>query len=122
MTAAKRDASGGTEPLFDLVTSERPGPMQLAVVAALKTVDLEDVDQMLAQLAVECARAVDFANSKADPYAFSQPAAQLRETLVLLRLDPKSRGAGSGDPFDEFIAGLADDRGSSASVRHPQKP
>lgn len=122
MTKRDRDPSGGTEPLFELVATERAGAMQLAVIAALAAVDLEPVDQMLAQLALECARAIDFANAKADPYAFSQPAAQLRDTLVLLQLDPKSRGAGSGDPFDDFIAGLADDGGTGTQVRNSAKP
>lgn len=114
---------GGTEPLPFVVETAPAGPMQKAVAAVLDQARadglLEDVDEALAQLAVEAARAVDHAAR--DPYAFSQPAAQLRETLVLLRLDPKSRGATGRDPFDAFIEGLADDRPAS-EVRHRQEP
>lgn len=116
---SRQRPGGGTEPLPFVVETAPAGPLQQAVAAVLERARadelLTDVDEALAQLAVEAARAVD--RAAGDPYAFSQPAAQLRETLVLLQLDPKSRGVTSRDPFDDLLAGLVDDGGTAGEVR-----
>lgn len=119
---SRQRRAGGTEPLPFVVATAPAGPMQQAVAAVLEQARtdglLAAVDEALAQLAVEAARAVDYAAG--DPYAFSQPAAQLRETIALLGLDPKSRGSAGRDPFSAFLDDLADDRPSTPAVDPPQ--
>lgn len=122
----KRRPTDGTEPLFVETGSTGIGPMQRAVLDVLELAragdkpTLVDLDAGLAQLAVEAARAVDLAIGSRDPYAFSQPARELRELLAQLKLDPASRGgAASRDPFEDFLADLGDD-GTAAPVRDPQ--
>jgi hypothetical protein len=122
----RRDTGSGTEALPFVVPSPAAGRMERAMVDTIALAAerglVDDLDEALAQAAVELARSIDLANAGAgDPYAISQPAAQLRETVVLLRLDPASRGATASDPFDEFLAGMAGD-GPGAEVRHGQDP
>lgn len=116
----------GQEALPFVLDDGRPGRVQTAVIAVLAQAraddKLADLDAALAQLAVALAGAVD----RAAPTIISQPAAQLRDTLVLLGLDPKSRGARGRDPFAEFLDGLnsdgvADD-GAGAAHRNAAQP
>lgn len=100
------------DPLPFEVPTRKAGPMEQAVVKSLQqAVDdgqLRPTDHAMGQLAVEAARAVDLAIMRNDAYAFPQPAAQLRETLIRLRLDPFGRTdlGGPDDPFAKFLAGL----------------
>lgn len=124
--ASKRKPTDGTPPLF-AEPSQPTGRMQQAVLDVLDDAKgqglLDDLDAALAQLAVEAARAVDFANGSGDPYAFSQPARELRETLARLKLDPTAREGGSGrDPFAELLDDLADNDGTATPVRDSSQP
>lgn len=113
---------GGTEPLPFVVASRQPGSVERAVTATIEHArhadKLEDLDAGIAQLAIAAAQAVDLAIGARDPYAFSQPARELRETLARLKLDPIARGTGTGrDPFDEFLEDLGADDGTGGPVR-----
>lgn len=112
---------GGTEPLPFVVASRDPGRVEQAVTGTIDQARaddlLEDLDAGIAQLAIAAAQAVDLALGARDPYAFSQPARELRETLARLKLDPIARGTGPGrDPFDAFLEDLGDD-GTTGPVR-----
>lgn len=126
LVSRRPGAGAGQEALPFVSPSRAPGRMELATRAVLEKAraddQLDDIDEALAQLAVEASRAIDQAGESRDPYAFSQPAAQLRDTLVMLGLDPKSRGASGRDPFDEFLEDLDDDGRPAGQVRHSPKP
>lgn len=69
----------------------KAGPLQSAVQTAIDAAALDDRDKGMGALAVACARAVDLAHYRRDPYAVASAARELRETLVRLRMDPASR-------------------------------
>lgn len=118
--ASKRRPSDGTEPLFVEVPHDvgRTQRAVLDVVEAARSQGLlDDLHAALAQLAVEAARAVDRANAIGDPYAFSQPARELRELLTALGLVPTAaKGGEPRDPFDDLFAEL-DAGGTTPAAR-----
>ena len=69
----------------------QPGYLQTQVTQAVNAAALDDRDKGMGALAVACARAVDLAHYRRDPYAVASAARELRETLVRLRMDPASR-------------------------------
>lgn len=80
------------------VAERRAGPTQSAVTRAVEAASLEGRDEGMSALAVACARAVDLAQYRKDPFAIAAAARELRETLVRLRMDPASRfGADAGE-------------------------
>lgn len=106
----------------------KPGAMVAAVsaaVAAGRTAGMiADLDGGLAALAVECARAVDFAVARRDPYGVATTSRELRDVLGRLRLDPTARnptpagGKDDDDPLSKFLADLsAPQVGDAADAR-----
>lgn len=91
-----------------LAVPEQPAAaLQTAVAAAVKAASLDDRDAGMAALAVSCARAVDLAHGRRDPYAVATAARELRETLIRLRLDPASRMGADAGSVEGFLASLA---------------
>lgn len=82
------------------------GDLAAAVARSVAAAQLDARDEGTGQLAVACARAVDAAGRRGDPYAVAAAGRELRETLIRLRLDPQARhGADAGEVAD-FLAGL----------------
>ena len=73
------------------VPEGRAGYCQAQVAAAIEAAQLDDRDKGAGALAIACARAVDLAHGRRDPYAVAAAARELRETLTRLRMDPVSR-------------------------------
>lgn len=117
--------SSGQDALPGLtVEGVRPGRLEQAVAAAIdeavRQQRLTTLDRAMAQLAIEAARAVDQAVTiRRDPYAFAQPARELRETLTRLQLDPTARGATGRDKFGEWLDEVLADNGTAGAVRDP---
>lgn len=87
-------------------TGGKAGYLQAQVTAAIEAAQLDDRDKGMGALAIACARAVDLAHGRRDPYAVASAARELRETLVRLRMDPASRlGADAGN-VEKWLAGL----------------
>lgn len=103
--ARRRDTSA----LFD-VPAGKLGRVERALNAALSTArrsgTLSDVDGAAVALARAQARGVDVAEGARDVWALARVSSELRETLIRLRLDPVSRGAG-GDQLANFLADIA---------------
>lgn len=83
-----------------------PGWLQATVTAAVKAAQLDDRDRGMGGLAIACARAVDLAQGRGDPYAVASAARELRETLVRLRMDPASRMGNDAGNVESWLAGL----------------
>lgn len=116
--ARERRATDGTEPLFP-EPSGPVGTMQQAILDLLAEArrqgKLDDLHLGMAQLAVEAGRAIDRAGG--DPYAFAQPARELREILNSLPLSVAlPKGGKPRDAFDVLVDGLVPD-GPGASTR-----
>lgn len=101
------------------VPAQPQGKVERAVRAALAAAALDERDQGAGELAAGCARAVDLALGRRDPYAVASVARELRETLTRLRLDPVAREGGDAGELGAWLAGLgaatedrAEDRGS----------
>ena len=93
-----------------------PGWLQAKVTEAVAAAQLDDRDKGMAGLAIACARAVDLAQGRGDPYAVASAARELRETLVRLRMDPASRMGNDAGNVEAWLAGLGattDDTASS---------
>lgn len=99
--ARKRDTSA----LFD-VPAGKLGRVERALNGALSAArrarSLADVDAAAIALARAQARGVDVAEGARDVWALARVSSELRETLIRLRLDPVSRGAG-GDQLADFL-------------------
>ena len=74
-----------------------------AILAARKDHQLTTLDDGLASLARDLARAVDQATLKRDPYGVAAASRELREVLARLGLDPRARNVG---PADDLAAAL----------------
>lgn len=96
MGEQRRPASD--EPIAGLdVPTGTAGYAQTAVTRAIEAALLDDRDKGTGALAIACARAVDLAQARRDPYAIAGAARELRETLTALRMTPASRdGADAG--------------------------
>lgn len=80
------------------VPPQPAGTLEQHVRVAVAAACLDDRDKGMGELACSCARAVDLAHGRRDPYAVASAARELRETLVRLRMDPASRmGADAGN-------------------------
>lgn len=103
---AKRRDTGA---LFD-VPAGRLGRVEralnTALAAARKARALADVDGAAIALARAQARGVDVAEGARDVWALARVSSEFRETLIRLRLDPVSRGAGGGK-LDDLLTALA---------------
>lgn len=83
--------------LGDAGAGGKAGPLQAAIARSVAAAQLDDRDEGAGALAVACARAVDLAHYRRDPYAVAAAARELREQLIRLRLDPQARlGADAG--------------------------
>lgn len=115
-----RRPQSGQASLLDAGDVDRPvRDVERAVRASVEAAGLAEVDQGGGALAVACARAVDVANRRLDPYGVAAAARELREQLIRLRLDPASRDDGSGGDVDWFrrlMAGEAEDPHASAGA------
>lgn len=85
----------------------RVGRVELAVAAAVEAAALAAVDGGAGALAVECARAVDVASVRQDPYGVAAAGRELREQLARLLLDPASRAGGPSGDVEAFLAEMA---------------
>lgn len=95
--------------LFDVdeLNRGRPvGAVETAVRRSLEAAALDDRDRGAGELAAACARAVDLAGGRRDPYAVAAAARELRETLNRLKLDPTAREDAAGG-LDDLLADLA---------------
>lgn len=77
-----------------------------AVQASVEAAALDSRDKGAGALAVACARAVDTAQRRGDPYAVAAAARELRETLIRLRLDPVARLGNDAGQLQTWLAGL----------------
>lgn len=104
-----RRPQAGQASLLDAGDVDRPvRHVEAAVRRSVEAADLADVDAGGGELAVACARAVDVANRRLDPYGVAAAARELREQLIRLRLDPASRddgGASDAEWFRRLMAG-----------------
>lgn len=95
------------EQLAGLDVPDQPAQaLEVAVREAITAASLDDRDKGMAGLAISCARAVDLAHGRRDPYAIATAARELRETLVRLRLDPASRMGADAGGVESWLAGL----------------
>lgn len=88
------------------VPEGKAGPTQDAVAKAIEAAQLDDRDKGAGALALACARAVDLAHYRRDPYAVAAAARELRETLARLKLDPTAREGADAGKVEEWLAGL----------------
>lgn len=84
----------------------RPGYLQAEVTKAVAAAALDERDAGMGALAVACARAVDLAHYRRDPYAVASAARELRETLVRLRMDPASRMGQDAGGVEKWLESL----------------
>lgn len=97
------------EPLAGLeVAQGKAGHTQLRVQSAIAAAQLDDRDAGMAALAEACARAVDLAHYRRDPYAVASAARELRETLIRLKLDPVSREGADAGNVEKWLAALSE--------------
>lgn len=82
------------------------GKLETAVRAAVESAQLDDRDKGTGELATSCARAVDLAHGRRDPYAVAAAARELRETLVALRMTPASRLGNDAGQIEQWLTGL----------------
>lgn len=103
------DLSGETLPGLETAGhTGRLGPTERAVRASLADAALDDRDAGAGELAAQCARAVDLAHSRRDPYAVAATARELREQLIRLRLDPVARLGNDAGQLAAFLADLSE--------------
>lgn len=88
------------------VPAGRPGHTQEQVQKAIKAAALDDRDLGMAALAEACARAVDLAHGRRDPYAVAAAARELRETLMRLKLDPVAREGNDAGGVEKWLQEL----------------
>lgn len=92
----------------DQVPGDRIGPTEAAVRRALAGAQLDDRDHGAAELAAQCARAVDVAqNVRRDPYGVAAAGRELREQLIRLRLDPAARLGNDAGELTGWLAKLS---------------
>lgn len=84
----------------------RAGYLQSAVAKAIEAAQLDDRDKGMGALAEACARAVDLAHYRRDPYAVAAAARELRETLTRLRMDPVSREGADAGQVEQWLQSL----------------
>lgn len=89
------------------VPEGRAGFTQAAVARSIKAAQLDDRDEGAGALALACARAVDLAHGRQDPYAVASAARELRETLQRLKLDPVSREGADAGGVEAWLKELA---------------
>lgn len=120
MTAAK-DAAGdarlnGQQPSLFEQHEAGSAPARLVERAVRASVDaafagpdpvLSTVHQGLAASAIVCARAMDVASSRSDPYGVAAAAQRLQEALVTLGLVPKATDDPADEALRELVNGLA---------------
>lgn len=82
------------------------GHLVAVVREAITAAQLDDRDKGMGELAVSCARAVELAQGRRDPYAVAAAARELRETLTRLRMDPASRQGNDAGNVEAWLAGL----------------
>lgn len=90
----------------DTTGTGRAGWCQLQVTQAIEHAMLDDRDKGMGALAVACARAVDLAHFRRDPYAVASAARELRETLARLRMDPASRMGNDAGQVGSWLEAL----------------
>lgn len=88
------------------VDAGKAGYCQTMVAAAVDAASLDDRDKGMGALAIACARAVDLAQVRRDPYAVASAARELRETLTRLRMDPAARVGADAGNVEKWLAGL----------------
>lgn len=88
------------------VAEPRAGRVERAVRDSLAAAQLDARDAGAGELAASCARAVDLAHMRKDPYAVASTARELREQLVRLRMDPAARLGGDAGEVAGWLAGL----------------
>lgn len=88
------------------VPASRAGPTQTAVTQAIEAAALDERDKGMGSLAIACARAVDLAQYRRDPFAIAAAARELRETLVKLRMDPQTRFGADAGQAPEWLTAL----------------
>lgn len=95
------------EQLAGLTVPEQPAGSTLQRVRdALAEAQLDTRDGGAAALAEACARAVDLAHGRRDPYAVATCARELRETLTALRMTPAAREGADAGNVESWLAQL----------------
>lgn len=103
---AKGQADESLPGMGDVAATQPVGYLQRKVQEAIKAAELDARDQGMGALAEACARAVDLAHYRRDPYAVAAAARELRETLVRLRMDPVSRMGNDAGQVEKWLEGL----------------